>query len=256
LSCYTKPCRPLKQLPCWSVPIIHIIRRRPRTWNRESAARSLGLRLLVFNVTADSEIAPVFAMLVEHQAGVILVGSSVIVHAKRDQIISLAARFALPTMFSDSTSDAQAGGLLSYSADLNEVFRQVGAYTGRILKGQKPGDLPVVHPTKFEFVTVWPEAARAQQQTKPTIGVLDGQLGGPPRECAEGFRQGLAEVRFSVGRDVTVEYYLGDGHPELLSALAADLVRRRPAAIVAHQGFTIGCQSGDSGHTNHFWNGQ
>jgi putative ABC transport system substrate-binding protein len=49
-------------------------------------------------------------------------------------------------MFSDSSSAAQAGGLLSYSADLNEIFRQVGAYTGRILKGEKPGDLPVMHP--------------------------------------------------------------------------------------------------------------
>jgi putative tryptophan/tyrosine transport system substrate-binding protein len=122
------------------------------TRDMESAARSLGLRLLVFNVTADSEIAPVFAMVVEHQAGAILVGSSVIVDAKRDQILSLAARFALPTMFSNGGGGARAGGLLSYSADLNEIFRQVGAYTGRILKGERPGDLPVMHPTKFEFV--------------------------------------------------------------------------------------------------------
>jgi putative tryptophan/tyrosine transport system substrate-binding protein len=83
----------------------------------------------------------------------------------------------------------------------------------------------------------WPLVARGQQQTKPTIGVLDGQLGGPSREWAEGFRRGLAEVGFLVGRDVTVEYYLADGHPERLSALAADLVRRRPAAIVARAGF-------------------
>jgi putative tryptophan/tyrosine transport system substrate-binding protein len=82
----------------------------------------------------------------------------------------------------------------------------------------------------------WPLVARAQQQTKPVIGVLDSQVGGPPREWAEGFRRGLAEVGFSVGRDVTVEYYLADGHPEQLSALAADLVRRRPAAIVARAG--------------------
>jgi putative tryptophan/tyrosine transport system substrate-binding protein len=122
------------------------------TRDLESAARSLGLRLLVLNVTADSEIAPVFAMLVEHQAGAILVGSSVIVDAKRDQILSHATRFALPTMFSISDHAPRAGGLLSYSADLNETFRQVGAYTGRILKGEKPGDLPVMHPTKFEFV--------------------------------------------------------------------------------------------------------
>jgi putative tryptophan/tyrosine transport system substrate-binding protein len=121
------------------------------TRHTQSAARSLGLRLLVFNVTTDSEIAPVFAALVEHQAGAVLVGSSVIVAAKRDQILSHAARFALPTMFSRS-GDAQAGALLSFSPDLIEPARQMGAYTGRILKGEKPSDLPVVQPTKFEFV--------------------------------------------------------------------------------------------------------
>jgi putative ABC transport system substrate-binding protein len=117
----------------------------------QSAARSLGLRLLVFNVTADSEIAPVFATLVEHQAGAILVGGSVVVGAKRDQILSHAARLALPTMFAYSVS-ARAGGLLSYSFDFIETFRQIGVYTGRILKGEKPADLPVVQPAKFEFV--------------------------------------------------------------------------------------------------------
>jgi putative tryptophan/tyrosine transport system substrate-binding protein len=117
----------------------------------QSAAHTLGLRLLVFNVAADTEIAPVFATLVEHRAGAILVGGSVVVLSKRDQILSLAARFALPTMF-EFSPDARAGGLLSYGPDTIESFRQVGAYTGRILKGEKPADLPVMQPTKFEFV--------------------------------------------------------------------------------------------------------
>ena len=121
------------------------------TRHMQSAARVLGLRLLIINVTADREIAPVFSTLVEHQAGAILVGASQTVAAKRDQILSLAARFELPTMFLFNR-DARAGGLLSYGPDLNETFRQVGAYTGRILKGEKPGDLPVVQPTKFEYV--------------------------------------------------------------------------------------------------------
>jgi putative tryptophan/tyrosine transport system substrate-binding protein len=73
----------------------------------------------------------------------------VTVAAKRDQILSLAARFAVPTMFLFNR-DARAGGLLSYGPDLNEAFRQVGRYAGRILKGEKPGDLPVQQPTKFE----------------------------------------------------------------------------------------------------------
>jgi putative tryptophan/tyrosine transport system substrate-binding protein len=121
------------------------------TSRMQSAARTLGLHLLVFNVGADTEINPAFATLVEHRAGAILVGGSVIVTAKRDQILSHAARFALPTMFWNSR-DARAGGLLSYGPDFIEGFRQMGAYTGRILKGEKPADLPVIQSTKFEFV--------------------------------------------------------------------------------------------------------
>ena len=117
----------------------------------QSAARGLGLRLLVFNVTADTEITPVFVTLVEHQAGAVLMGASSILIAKRDQILSHAARFVLPTMFGFSR-DARAGGLLSYGPDFIEVLRQIGVYAGRIVKGEKPADLAVVQPTKFEFV--------------------------------------------------------------------------------------------------------
>ena len=108
-------------------------------------------------------------MLVEHQAGAILVGSSVIVDAKRDQILSLAARFALPTMFSNGGGGARAGGLLSYSADLSETYRQVGVYTGRILKGEKPASLPVLHPTKFEFVINLKTAKALGLNLPPTL---------------------------------------------------------------------------------------
>ena len=80
---------------------------------------------------------------------------------------------------------------------------------------------------------VWPLLVRAQQQTKPTIGWLDNLPGGPPPESVEGFRRGLAEAGFSEGRDVTVEYHTADGHFDRLPALAADLARRRPAAIIA-----------------------
>jgi putative ABC transport system substrate-binding protein len=76
---------------------------------------------------------------------------------------------------------------------------------------------------------------RAQQQTKPTIGWLTVS-GLPPREVVEAFRRGLAQVGFSEGRDVTVEYYTADDHPERLPALAGDLVRRRPTVIFAQSG--------------------
>jgi putative ABC transport system substrate-binding protein len=117
----------------------------------QSAAHTLGLRLQVINVTPDTELAPIFATLVEQQIGAVVVGANVIIRAKRDQIVLLAARYGLPTMFPYGV-DLRAGGLFSYGTDLVDVFRQAGVYTGRILKGEKPADLPVVQPTKFEFV--------------------------------------------------------------------------------------------------------
>jgi putative ABC transport system substrate-binding protein len=117
----------------------------------QSAARTLGLRLQVINVTADTELAPIFATLVEQQIGAIVVGTSVFVRAKHDQIVLLAARFALPTMFA-YVPDVRVGGLFSYGNDPIDVNRQLGVYTGRILKGEKPTDLPVAQATKFEFV--------------------------------------------------------------------------------------------------------
>jgi putative ABC transport system substrate-binding protein len=121
------------------------------TRHMQSAARTLGLRLLVFNATTDTAITPVFATLVEHQVGAVLMGGSAIALPALDQILSHAVRFALPTMFLYSLG-ARAGALLSYGADTSGMARQMGAYTGRILKGEKPGDLPVQQPTKFEFV--------------------------------------------------------------------------------------------------------
>jgi len=134
----------------------------------QSAARTLGLRLAVFNLTADIEVTPVFAMLVDHQAGAILVGVSSALRAKRDQILLHAARFALPTMFFNSR-EAREGALLSYGPDTIETFRQMAAYTGRILKGEKPADLPVVQPTKFEFVINLKTAKALGLNLPPTL---------------------------------------------------------------------------------------
>jgi putative ABC transport system substrate-binding protein len=115
----------------------------------QSAARSLGLRLLVLNATTESEIAAAFATMVEHRLGAVLC-AGVTVRSRWDQIISLADRFAIPTMFYNK-QEVVKGALLSYGGDPIEIFHQIGAYTGRVLKGEKPADLPVVQPTKFEF---------------------------------------------------------------------------------------------------------
>jgi putative ABC transport system substrate-binding protein len=117
----------------------------------QSAAHTLGLRFLVFNITTDPDVTSSFATLVEHQVGAVLVSGTWLLAGKRDLILWHAARFTLPTMGFDSY-DARLGSLLSYGPDPIETARQIGAYTGRVLKGEKPADLPVIQPTKFEFV--------------------------------------------------------------------------------------------------------
>jgi putative ABC transport system substrate-binding protein len=144
------------------------------TGHVQSAAHSLGLRLLVFNVTIDTQITAVFATLVERQAGAILVGNSGIVFTKHDQILSHAARFALPTMLFYKGGARRAGALLSYGPDFVEARRQIGVYTGRILKGEKPGDLPVIQPTKFEFSVNLKTAKALGLNLSPTlVGIVD-----------------------------------------------------------------------------------
>jgi putative tryptophan/tyrosine transport system substrate-binding protein len=141
----------------------------------QSAARTLGLRLLVFNLTVDTEITPVFATLVEDQAGAILVGGGQAILAKQDQILSLAARFGLSTMVAGSLA-ARAGALLSYGPDLSEPWRQLGVYTGRILKGEKPADLPVIQSTKFEFVINLKTAKALGLNLPPTLLALADEV--------------------------------------------------------------------------------
>jgi putative ABC transport system substrate-binding protein len=136
---------------------------------------ALGLRLLRFNVVSESEVAAAFTTLVERQAGAILVGISVRLIPRYGQILSLAARYALPTMF-PRASTVREGGLLSYGPVLNEILRQAGAYTGRILKGEKPADLPVQLPTRFEFVINLKTARALRLEVPPTLLALADEV--------------------------------------------------------------------------------
>jgi putative ABC transport system substrate-binding protein len=117
----------------------------------QSAARALGLRIVVRNVATENEIAPAFATLVDQKVGALLMSSNLLFQNARDRILALAARQSIPTMFAESAS-VEAGALSSYGPDQNAVFRQLGLYVGRILKGEKPADLPVVQPSNFELV--------------------------------------------------------------------------------------------------------
>jgi putative ABC transport system substrate-binding protein len=117
----------------------------------QAAARVLGVHLLALVADTETEAAAAFATLVEQHAGAMVTSSSGFPSAVYDQIISLADRHAVPTLFSTRALAAR-GGLASYGAKQSETARQAGLYVGRILKGDKPSDLPVEQPTKFEFV--------------------------------------------------------------------------------------------------------
>jgi putative ABC transport system substrate-binding protein len=116
-----------------------------------SAARRLGLEIVVVNGGSDSEIERAFATAVQQRAAALLGGSDAFFALRREQIAALGLRHALPTMVGDRAS-VIAGALMSYGASQADIYHRAGAYVGRILKGEKPGDLPVQQPTKFDLV--------------------------------------------------------------------------------------------------------
>ena len=116
----------------------------------QAAALAHGVHLLLFNALTESDIAGAFANAVQQGAGALLVGADRRLAPLAAQMISLADHYSLPAMFF-SSSNVAAGALASYGPDTSDVLRQVGLYTGRILKGEKPADLPVRTPTKFEL---------------------------------------------------------------------------------------------------------
>jgi putative tryptophan/tyrosine transport system substrate-binding protein len=115
------------------------------------AARALGLQIQIYNASTSREIDAAFATLVRDRADALFVGPDGFFASRRVQFVTLTARHGIPAAYS-LREDVEAGGLISYGTDALDMYRQVGVYTGQILKGAKPADLPVVQPTKFEFV--------------------------------------------------------------------------------------------------------
>ena len=123
----------------------------PVTKDAEAGAVAIGGQIEVLTATTSQDIDAIFARLAKSPADALLVNSDPLFFTRRVQLITLAARYALPTMFSNRDY-VEIGGLMSYGPKLTDQFRQVGIYVGRILKGEKPADLPVMRPTGFEFV--------------------------------------------------------------------------------------------------------
>ena len=147
----------------------------PRNANAEAVTRDLSaaasatpVQLIVVEATDSREIETAFATLVGKRVDALVVGTDPFFFRRRIQLTTLATRHALPTVY-NARDYAEAGGLMSYGTSLTEAFRQTGVYAGRILKGEKPADLPVVQSTKFEFVINLPTASALGIDVPPML---------------------------------------------------------------------------------------
>jgi putative ABC transport system substrate-binding protein len=131
----------------------------------EAAVRKFGQQLVILKAGTDSEIDSAIAGVVEKKASVLLVSADPLFLTRRDQLVALVTRHAIPTIY-EWRQFSEAGGLMSYGIDLVDAYRQAGVYVGKILGGTKPGDLPVLQPAKFEFV-INLKTARALGLTVP-----------------------------------------------------------------------------------------
>ena len=120
------------------------------TKDLQEAARTLGLQLHVLHASTERDFDTVFATLVRLRAGALVIGTDAFFDSRREQLAALAVRYAVPAIYA-TRGFALAGGLMSYGGSYTDAFRQVGVYTGRILKGEKPAELPVVRSTKVEL---------------------------------------------------------------------------------------------------------
>ena len=131
----------------------------------ENVAKTIGQQMLVVSATSDRNFEAAFASIAQQRAGVLLVGQDPFFFQSTDQLVALAARYRIPAIFGNDESVA-GGGLMSYGASVPDAWRLAGTYAGRILKGAKPAELPVVQPTRFDLV-VNLKTARALGLTVP-----------------------------------------------------------------------------------------
>jgi putative ABC transport system substrate-binding protein len=139
------------------------------------AARTLGRQLDILDVANAADIDNAFSILTQHGDGAVTIAADPSMNSHRDQLVALAARFKLPVLFY-TREQAVAGGLMSYGANFTEAFVQAGGYAARILKGEKPTDLPVLQATKFDFIINLKTAKTLGLEIPPTLLALADEV--------------------------------------------------------------------------------
>jgi ABC-type uncharacterized transport system substrate-binding protein len=148
---------------------------KPDIEDARRAARVLGWQIAVVTATTEREFDAAFAKLPEQRVAALVVGNDQFFNSRRERIVTLAERQSLPTIYPLRDFTA-AGGLMSYGPSISEAYREAGVYAGRILKGEKPSDLPVLQPTKFELVINLKTAKSLGLEIPPTLLALADEV--------------------------------------------------------------------------------